>query len=35
MTFITAQNPTKRTTEQFNKKTIPNFTTTKRQHDVL
>ena len=29
MTFVTAQDPTKRATEQYNKKTTPNLTTAK------
>ena len=28
MTFVTAQDPTKRAAKQYNKKTIPNLTTT-------
>jgi hypothetical protein len=29
VTFVTAQDPTKRTTKQYSKKTTPNLTTTK------
>jgi hypothetical protein len=31
MTFVMAQDPTKRVAKQYNKKTTPNLTTTKSQ----
>jgi hypothetical protein len=31
MTFVTAQDPTKRAAKQYNKKTTPNLTTTSQQ----